>query len=747
MKKPGNLTKKIYIRLILPYTCVLIIPIFIWWISNLYIIHNNEQNMMMFLENGLKNSINMVDSNLSQAEDIVNRMSQNETIQKFYEKKKPTHVETSNIQKVLASYFIENRQLGKLYIYSEASGHIIDTNNIYPKKQDFIISCFPENAQSKEERIEDFNNRMWLNGYGSQIKMFEETSSKLWLPYVRTIPISNPSQKQGNITVMINVDNLLSCFNNLFGKGDVEVYVFSNDGDLVIGKGDRCFSTALASDDSSGYEKLNVDDSEFYQFSMKSPQRKWRYHIFVDGKSVLQELKTINCILTTVMLLAILLGCCLCIYFAYERKKSYLWIMRSFGIDENALKPLNLKTNEFELWKPYIRNLLAENEKIRKDIERLNKDGDYKVLHLLLAGSLENENVAKKLLENSMLSLPKKYFIVLTLRSSSINNVADNNNENLLLTNLLKEFSEEKFHIYIADAKTTVLLINFDEPAEEFYNRLKMHLINLNLEVQYYYKIETTMGIGVETDKLCDIGKSYQQSQEVIAYNQMLESGDLLFYNELPRYMEMYYYPIDIENSLIASISLGNEDKAVKILKTIYEENFEKRRLSLMRIRELISEIYSSLNKVRQVYLKDEEHLTPDLNSFTVRSFFEFAKNFVCATCVGMRKFEQTAQNARFKQILDYIQENYMNNQLSRDSIADKFEISDSTYISKMFKKFMNENFYSYLERIRIDKACELLSRNIPVKDVAEQVGYLSDISFRRAFKKRLGVSPSEYKS
>ena len=399
------------------------------------------------------------------------------------------------------------------------------------------------------------------------------------------------------------------------------------------------------------------------------------------------------------------------------------------------------------MWKPYIGNLLEENEKIRKDIERLNKDGDYKVLHLLLTGNIENENEARKLLENSMLLLPKKYFIVLTLRSAFINNVADNNNENLLLTNLLEEFYEEKFYIYIADAKTTVLLINFDEPAEEFYNRLKMHLVNLNLEIQYYYRMETIMGIGAETDKLCDIVKSYRQSQEVIAYNQMFESGDLMFYSELPQDMDLYYYPMDVENSLVAAISHGNEDKAVKILKTIYEENFEKRRLSVARIRELISEVYSSLNKIRMVYFKYEEQLTPDLNSFTVKSFFDFARNFVCATCSEMKKFEESAQNTRFKQILDYIQENYKDNQLSRDSIADEFEISDSTYISKMFKKFMNENFYSYLERVRMDKACELLNSNVPVKDVAEQVGYLSDISFRRAFKKRMGVSPSEYKS
>ena len=57
----------------------------------------------------------------------------------------------------------------------------------------------------------------------------------------------------------------------------------------------------------------------------------------------------------------------------------------------------------------------------------------------------------------------------------------------------------------------------------------------------------------------------------------------------------------------------------------------------------------------------------------------------------------------------------------------------------------MNENFSSYLERIRMDKACEMLMGNMQVKEVSEKVGYLSDVSFRRAFKKRMGLSPSDY--
>ncbi|MFQ9510805.1 MAG: helix-turn-helix domain-containing protein [Lachnospiraceae bacterium] len=54
-------------------------------------------------------------------------------------------------------------------------------------------------------------------------------------------------------------------------------------------------------------------------------------------------------------------------------------------------------------------------------------------------------------------------------------------------------------------------------------------------------------------------------------------------------------------------------------------------------------------------------------------------------------------------------------------------------------------SFCEYLENERIKKACELLKARVAVKDVAEAVGYCSDFTFRRAFKRVMGLAPSYY--
>ena len=62
---------------------------------------------------------------------------------------------------------------------------------------------------------------------------------------------------------------------------------------------------------------------------------------------------------------------------------------------------------------------------------------------------------------------------------------------------------------------------------------------------------------------------------------------------------------------------------------------------------------------------------------------------------------------------------------------------------AERFRLLVGEPPMSYLARWRMLKARELLlSSERPIVDIASTVGYRSEFSFSRAFKKILGVSP-----
>ncbi len=746
MKRNENSNPHVFIHLILPYACVLLVPILIWVLSNFYVIQNNEEKMIALVKSSLENNVNMVDAHLNQVEDVIYRMSQNTAFQVFYEKPALTFIEITDIQKILSSYFIEDGLTDELYMYSRTSGFLIDPKSFYRSVRDFVTVYHPAGGRNPAAWEAGFNEALWRNGYGCQETMLENGRELLVIPYTRTMPLSYPGRREGSITALINVEKLLSYFDSLLEEGSGGLYVLDAHDEVVMHRGEDYGTEVLSGADSREFSrKVKTGGKKLYQFTLTSSKTQWRYCILLDRAYIMRDMTVVNNILSTVNILAFLLGGVLCVYFTYGRNKSYLRIMHMLGIEKKSIPLSGFRNNEFEFWKPYIGNLLDENRRIKENMDKLGDESDYRVLHMLLSGHAGDEAAAQALLADSRLALRGQYYLVLALRTEAMYNLEGESNKNIFLSHALEEFLEGELYIYVADAKTMAVLLSFDTEPGLFCRSLKNQLVNMNLEVFHRYRMEVLMGAGRAADSLCGIAESYAQALEVVSYNRMTGSTDKLFYEELPQEQNMYYYPIELENSLITAISGGKAVEASKILNTIYEENFVRRSLSGARISELIGEVYSSLNKVRQTYFKDEERMSYRLSDFTIRGFFEYARDFVFAACENMKVYEENAHNAQFKKMLEYINENYSRNDLSRDTLASAFGLTDITYISKMFKRFMNENFSSYLERIRIEKACDLLDSHRPVKEVAEAVGYLSDISFRRAFKKRMGMSPSEY--
>ena len=91
------------------------------------------------------------------------------------------------------------------------------------------------------------------------------------------------------------------------------------------------------------------------------------------------------------------------------------------------------------------------------------------------------------------------------------------------------------------------------------------------------------------------------------------------------------------------------------------------------------------------------------------------------------------------------MEENYADPGMGLGMVSGYCKLSEG-YLSAMFKEEMQVNFADYLEQMRIERACRLLTEGELVAVVAPKTGYNSVQSFRRAFKRVKGISPSEYR-
>ena len=96
-------------------------------------------------------------------------------------------------------------------------------------------------------------------------------------------------------------------------------------------------------------------------------------------------------------------------------------------------------------------------------------------------------------------------------------------------------------------------------------------------------------------------------------------------------------------------------------------------------------------------------------------------------------------------QIQLYIQRNYQKN-ITQEFIASLFYLNRS-YLSQLFKKQTGQKFVDYLNDIRMNKAKELLIHSDrKMYQIAKNVGYDNKKYFFRIFKKKIGLSPEQYR-
>ncbi len=152
---------------------------------------------------------------------------------------------------------------------------------------------------------------------------------------------------------------------------------------------------------------------------------------------------------------------------------------------------------------------------------------------------------------------------------------------------------------------------------------------------------------------------------------------------------------------------------------------------------------YALLTKIMQAYFSNDA-----MSEISIYSDFLEMITVLCGNAnpqAGSNATKHTDSYDKFVNILSYIDTNYAED-LTLEKVAGTAGFS-KFHFSRMFKQYTSTTFYEYLCHKRILVAQELLTKNIPVTDIAFQTGFNNLTTFCRCFKKYLGCSPTQYRS
>lgn len=238
--------------------------------------------------------------------------------------------------------------------------------------------------------------------------------------------------------------------------------------------------------------------------------------------------------------------------------------------------------------------------------------------------------------------------------------------------------------------------------------------------------------------------KHWHRSVEIFA----VLDGHLEFYiNEEDTHLEAGEFII-VNSNEIHSIQAQDANQTVvlqiplKIFEKYYTDNqficfTHGERAQDAQMLELIREMYEIYGRKKSGY---ELKVQSNFYMLIYLMVTKYRKTEVSAEIIRKRK-----NLSKLSVITNYIKDNYTK-EMSLESLATVFGYSPA-YLSRMFQKYAGTNYKAYLQSVRVEYAFkELVNTTMSISEIAENNGFADNRAFSKAFRKKYGILPSEYR-
>lgn len=437
-----------------------------------------------------------------------------------------------------------------------------------------------------------------------------------------------------------------------------------------------------------------------------------------------------------------------------------------FHVSDYVSKPISIPTLKTILAK-VIQELTAEEEKRMKQ-------GELEQKLMLYEPFIEKEwvrSAAVGTLDSSYgTPLPKPYRYweschhavmgIELVREGRANqcSLSDWNLFRFAVSNIVCEWARRSFpFVEYAELHSTraVLIVHPQadqtEQAQKAMEELGARIID---SIQSYLKLTCRVGIGSIKSVWTRIPDSTEEaframdtrhktvpgSSELFVYKGIGENGD----------GPAVLLPVKVSYELANAIKSAQETEAQQLVAELTAGLRRQPGVTADYVRMLGSELWGIISyclyEVGQVLeeLFNNELIAREIKELNQPEQLQLWLQEKISVICGSRQWKGSSKHRKVVDFMtQYIHEHYAED-LTLADLSDKVFISRN-HLSIIFKNITGETFNTYLTRVRIEKARELLLKgNMLVYEVAEMVGYKNVPYFSTLFKKMTGLNPTD---
>jgi two-component system, response regulator YesN len=305
------------------------------------------------------------------------------------------------------------------------------------------------------------------------------------------------------------------------------------------------------------------------------------------------------------------------------------------------------------------------------------------------------------------------------------------------------------FHEIIEYNGDIIILVSLDPKQRE---QLLQLLEQIKDTIKLNLSFSVSIGIGNIEEDIHRIHLSYVEALKSIEAKFFLGADTIIQYQDIhSSVIEDALYPIAEEKSVLNCIAQGNEAELDVAIDGFFTVLSPEKRSKICFTRCCLALYLSIYHFCIERALHEDETLDHNFSTLDsilkLETMSEMKEIIINSAKYAMSRVNRKkGNNKTIEMAVKYIEENYAKD-ISLENISRSVYLSPS-YFSLLFKQVMSINFVDYLNKVRIENACELL-KDIQYKtyEIAYKTGFHDEKYFSFIFKKVTGMSPSQFRS
>lgn len=308
---------------------------------------------------------------------------------------------------------------------------------------------------------------------------------------------------------------------------------------------------------------------------------------------------------------------------------------------------------------------------------------------------------------------------------------------------------------FIHQESVALIGIDTDGEGDAWARRMGETLDNIVRSIRHYLKLSTTIGVGSVASDLSHLKDSYSDALLALDYRLVVGTGKVIYIGDMEhRVAEKLRLDELKAGALVRSLKVGTPEELREAVAAIFAEPagyacaYGDVQVYLLEVCTAVWRTAQDAGMALDELFGQGFQLHVEL--FRLAGLQEMEQWFhdVCLRIMqAIASKRQYTYKDMVEKAIHYTKENYGNPDLSIQQVCSLLHISTG-YFSGLFKKETRMTFVQYLMHIRMEAAMALLRETeLKAFEIAERVGFADPNYFSFCFKKRLGISPKEYRS